>query len=93
VRSNFVTTFIIVCILIRQLGYEKKLDEDSTGTAANELSGMTLKEACDHIIASLVDILMHFLKSPKRRLKGIRTVEARVPSYRQILVRSRSCSM
>ena len=92
-RSNFVTTFIIVCILIRQLGYEKKLDEDSIGTTANELSGMTLREACDHIIASLVDILMHFLKFLKRRLKGIRQVEAHVPSYRKILVRSRSCSM
>eukprot|EP00979_Chaetoceros_neogracilis_P011146 scaffold2707_cov273-Chaetoceros_neogracile.AAC.8 len=58
VRSNIVTAIRKLCLLTRQLGYEKKLDEESAAATAadlSDISGMTPKEAYDQIIAHLVD--------------------------------------
>lgn len=58
VRSNIVTAVRKLCLLTRQLGYEKKLDEESKAATAADLSdcsGMTPREAYDQIIAYLVD--------------------------------------
>lgn len=58
VRSNIVTAIRKLCLLTRQLGYEKKLDEESAAATAADLSdvsGMTPREAYDQIIAYLVD--------------------------------------
>jgi GTPase SAR1 family protein len=58
VRSNIVTAIRKLCLLTRQLGYERKLDEESAAATAADLSdvsGMTPREAYDQIIAYLVD--------------------------------------
>eukprot|EP00979_Chaetoceros_neogracilis_P011144 scaffold2707_cov273-Chaetoceros_neogracile.AAC.6 len=58
VRSNIVTAIRKLCLLTRQLGYEKKLDEESAAATAadlSDISGMTPREAYDQIIAYLVD--------------------------------------
>ncbi|GFH60885.1 hypothetical protein CTEN210_17361 [Chaetoceros tenuissimus] len=58
VRSNIVTAVRKLCLLTRQLGYEKKLDEESKAATAADLSdcsGMTPRESYDQIIAYLVD--------------------------------------
>lgn len=58
VRSNIVTAVRKLCLLTRQLGFEKKLDEESKAATAADLSdcsGMTPREAYDQIIAYLVD--------------------------------------
>jgi len=58
VRSNIVTAIRKLCLLTRQLGYDKKLDEESAAATAADLSdvsGMTPKEAYDQIMGYLVD--------------------------------------
>jgi len=58
VRSNIVTAVRKICLLTRQLGYEKKLDEESAAATAADLqdvSGMTPRESYDQIVAYLVD--------------------------------------
>lgn len=58
VRSNIVTAIRKLCLLARQLGYERQLDEESAAATAADLSdvsGMTPREAYDQIVAYLVD--------------------------------------
>jgi hypothetical protein len=58
VRSNIVTAVRKLCLLARQLGYERRLDEESAAATAADLSdvsGMTPREAYDEIVAFLVD--------------------------------------
>lgn len=58
VRSNIITAMRKLCILIRQLNYVQKLDDESAAATAadySDCSGMTAREAFDQIIAYLVD--------------------------------------
>eukprot|EP00557_Chaetoceros_sp_GSL56_P014514 CAMPEP_0176485608 /NCGR_PEP_ID=MMETSP0200_2-20121128/5128_1 /TAXON_ID=947934 /ORGANISM="Chaetoceros sp., Strain GSL56" /LENGTH=448 /DNA_ID=CAMNT_0017882259 /DNA_START=154 /DNA_END=1500 /DNA_ORIENTATION=+ len=58
VRSNIVTAIRKLCLLARQLGYERRLDEESAAATAADLSdvsGMTPREAYDQIVTYLVD--------------------------------------
>lgn len=58
VRSNIVTAVRKLCLLARELGYERRLDEESAAATAadlNDVSGMTPREAYDQIVAYLVD--------------------------------------
>lgn len=58
VRSNIITAMRKLCILIRQLNYVQKLDDESAAATAadySDCSGMTAREAYDQIIAYLVD--------------------------------------
>lgn len=54
VRSNAVVAVRKLCSLLRKLGLESKLDEESSNGVAQD-SSMTLREAYDQIIAYLVD--------------------------------------
>ena len=58
VRSNIITAVRKLCMLARQLGYERRLDEESAAATAsdlNDVSGMTPREAYDQIVTYLVD--------------------------------------
>ena len=58
VRSNTVVAVRKLCRLLKQLGLERKLDEESAvATAADreDVSGMTPRQAYDQIVAYLVD--------------------------------------
>lgn len=58
VRSNIVTAVRKLCHLTRDLGFERKLDDESAAATAADLtdvSGMTPRESFDQIVSYLVD--------------------------------------
>lgn len=58
VRSNILTAVRKLCMLTRQMGHERLLDEESTkATAQNreDVCGMTVREAYDQLMSHLVD--------------------------------------
>jgi len=58
VRSNIITAVRKLCMLTRQLGFEKRLDEESAAACAvnrEDICGMTVREAYDQIVSHLVD--------------------------------------
>lgn len=58
VRSNIITAVQKLCILAKKLGYEERLDEETTAaTKANgeDICGMTVREAYDQIVTHLIE--------------------------------------
>jgi GTPase SAR1 family protein len=58
VRSNILTAVRKLCMLTRQMGHERLIDEESTkATAQNreDVCGMTVREAYDQLMSHLVD--------------------------------------
>lgn len=56
-RSNIITAVTKLCLLTKQLGYEKRLDDESAAATAadgEDVSGMTVREAYDQITSYLV---------------------------------------